>query len=141
MLGRLHNPGVVAGVDGEPVGAADPGLPQVVDRLRHDLGVLLHVGPDGDGMVRALLGDAEDAGRGVAVEHRRVLGQRDLAHRLVELRQVDVAGPAVRVVELLARDRKVRSELDQRERPGAAARATPSPGLATSSTRPRSVAE
>ena len=73
------------------------------------------------------------------MEHVDVLGDRDLTHGFVELRQLDVTGAPVGVVELLARHAELGAQLDERE--DATLRPTPSAGLATSPTRPRSVAE
>ena len=63
--------------------------------------------------MRALLGDAQDPGRGVAVEHGDVLGHGDLPHRIVELGQLDVPRPAVGVVELFAGHGEAGTELHE----------------------------
>ncbi len=103
VLGRLDDPGVDVGADGQAVGTPDAGPPEHVDRLGHRLGVLLHVLSEGERGVGARLGDAEDPGVRMAVEDGDVLGQSHLARGLVQLGQLDVVGTPVGVVQFLAR--------------------------------------
>ena len=103
--------------DGQPVGSVDPGLAERVHRLGHRVGVLRHVLAVHDRRMRGALGDALDPAGPVAVEDRHVLPDGDLAHRLVQLVEIDVDGAAVGVVQLHPRDLELGPELDQGQDP------------------------
>ena len=100
VLGRFDDRGVDLRRDRETVRSADPGLAQDVDRARDLGGVPVGVALERDRIVRPDLDEPVDAGVGIAVEDGTVLGARQYRRRLVERRQVEVAGAAVGVLEL-----------------------------------------
>ena len=113
VLGGLTDPCIDVRADGQPVGTGDTGLAEHVGSPGHAARVLFDVGGEQDRFVRGALGDPPHPRRLVAVEHRHVLAQCDLARRLVQWGQVEVGGPPLGIVDFEARDREIRPQLHQ----------------------------
>src|SRR3954469_14912574 len=102
VLGRLDDLAVAAGPERESVRARDALAQHALGGARDGAGGLAGLITERDRLVRARLGDADDAGLLPAVEDGDVLGQRDVQRGLVERVEVDVLGAALGGAQLLA---------------------------------------
>ncbi len=106
-----------AGASARPYGTADALAADQLDGLRDLLREASRSGAERDRRMRRRLRDAHDPGRLEAVEDRGVLRQGDPADRLVQVVQIRVDRAALEVDQLVARDREVGAQLDERQHP------------------------
>ena len=85
--------------ENQRIGTLDAGKPQFADRPRHRIRITLHARRQRHGRIARQVANPVDAGGGVAVEYRAVLGKCDLAHGFLDGRPVAVERAALDVVD------------------------------------------
>ena len=96
------------------IGTVDALEAQLTQRLGNDVGIGAHVGGQCQDRIAGALADAADAGGGVALEDRPVLGKGQQPRGVLGGLPVGIVGAALDVVDLLAVEFEGNAELDQR---------------------------
>ena len=102
MVAGLADGDVGVGAEQHRVRAVDAAVAQLAERLGDRRRVLAHVRGQAHRRIAGARPDALDAGRGIAVEDRAVLGEGDLRGGVLDRLPVGVLRPALHVVDLLA---------------------------------------
>src|SRR5664279_5986610 len=117
VLDGLGDPRVATGAESDGIGPGDVCRAQDCDRLRHPLGVVAVVVPDGDGLVGRGGDDPGDAGRRVPVEDQVVLGKGGRPPGVDDGLEIGVVAAALYGVELFTGEGEGRPQFDQCQHP------------------------
>ncbi len=112
-LRRRRDEAVGIGPERHPIRAGDAVAQQQLDRTSDERRVAVGVAAERP-TIEGYLGDARDDGV-VAVEDGGAFGDRDLMRGAIERLEVDVVRAAVGVAQLVARQREVGAQFDQRQ--------------------------